>query len=143
MVFLESGSLCYSNETCNRRYFRSHIRERYSTDIRGQNAFGNFDTVVAWAETAAAGQRLSSVVNPLMTSPYCFRNETQFFSDSDSLSVEGRDILSSDCRENPTFYNHGRVVWGVINAKILSLKFESLLPIFDTTLYFVLTLNLI
>ena len=110
VVFLESGSLCYSNETCNRRYFRSHIRERYSTDIRGQSAFGNFDTAVAWAETAAAGQRLSSVVNPLMTSPYCFRNETQLFGDSDGFSVEGRDILSSDCTENPTFCNHGRVL---------------------------------
>ena len=43
----------------------------------------------------AAGQPLTTVVNPLMTSTYCFRNETQFFSDSDSLSVEGRrDILA-------------------------------------------------
>ena len=110
VVFLESGSLCYSNETCNRRYFQSHLRDRYSTDVRGQNPFGNFDTAVAWAETGAAGQPLTDVVNPLMTSPYCFRNETRFFSDSDNLSVEGRDILSSDCRENPTFWSHGHVL---------------------------------
>ena len=110
VVFLESGSLCYSSETCNRRYFQSYLRDRYSTDIRGQNIFGNFDTAQAWAETGAAGQPLEEVVNPLMTSPYCFRNETQFFSDSDSLSVEGRDILSSDCTENPTFCNHSQVL---------------------------------
>ena len=110
VVFLESGSVCYSNETCNRRYFQSHLRDRYSTDVRGENLFGNFDTTLAWAETGAAGQPLTTVVNPLMTSTYCFRNETQFFSDSDSLSVEGRDILSSDCRENPTFCNHGHVL---------------------------------
>ena len=110
VVFLESGSLCYSNETCNRRYFQSYLRDRYSTDVRGQNIFGNFDTAQAWAETGAAGQPLEEVVNPLMTSPYCFRNETQFFSDSSSLSVEGRDILSSDCTENPTFCNHSRVL---------------------------------
>ena len=110
VVFLESGSLCYSNETCNRRYFQSHLRDRYNTDVLGQSPFGNFDTAVAWAETGAAGQPLTDVVNPLMTSPYCFRNETRFFSDTDSFSVEGRDILSSDRRENPTFYNHGHVL---------------------------------
>ena len=110
VVFLESGSLCYSNETCNRRYFQSHLRDRYSTDIVGQNPFGNFDTAVAWAETGAAGRPLEEVVNPLMTSPYCFKNETQFFINSDSLSVEGKDILSSDCEENPTFCNHGHVL---------------------------------
>ncbi|CAI8009436.1 ABC transporter G family member 8 [Geodia barretti] len=106
----ESGSLCYSSQTCNRRYFQSHLRDRYNTDVIGQNPFGNFDTAVAWAETGAAGQPLTEVVNPLMTSPYCFRNETRFFSDSDNLSVEGRDILSSDCRDNPTFCNHSHVL---------------------------------
>ena len=110
VVFLESGSLCYSSETCNRRYFQSNVRRRYSTNARRQNIFGNFDTTVAWAETGAAGRPLEEVVNPLMTSLYCFRNETQFFSDSHSLSVEGRDILSSDCGDNPTFCNHGHVL---------------------------------
>ena len=68
VVFLESGSLCYSNETCNRRYFQSYLRQRYSTDVRGQSIFGNFDTAQAWNETGAAGQLLTEVVNPLMTS---------------------------------------------------------------------------
>ena len=112
VISLESGSLCHSSETCNRRYFKSNLRDRFSTsnNFSSQLRFGNFDTAQAWAETGAAGQPLEEVVNPLMTSPYCFRNETQFFSNSDSLSVEGRDILSSDCTENPTFCNHSHVL---------------------------------
>ena len=111
VVFLESGSLCYSSETCNRRYFQSYLRDRYSTDVRGENIFGNFDTESAWAATGGAGQPLTQVVNPLMTSLNCFRNETQFFSSSeDHLAVEGRDILSSNCKDNPTFCNHGHVL---------------------------------
>ena len=110
VIVLESGSLCHSNDTCNRRYFQSHLRTRFSSGSRSRLRFGDFDTAVAWAETGAAGQPLTEVVNPLMTSPYCFRNETQYFSDADNLSVEGRDILSSDCRENPTFWSHGHVL---------------------------------
>ena len=110
VIFLESGSLCYSSETCNRRYFQSYLRDRYSTDYRGQNIFGNFDPETVWNQTRS--QPLTEVVNPLMTSTYCFRNETQFFSNSDSndLAVEGRDVLSSDCTQNPTFCNHSHVL---------------------------------
>ena len=114
VVFLEGGSECNSPETCNRRYFQSYLRDRYNTDenLAGSTMFGNFDTELAWSETGAAGQPLFEVVNPLMTSTYCFRNETQFFSNSDSndLSVEGRDVLSSDCTQNPTFCNHSHVL---------------------------------
>ena len=111
VIFLESGSLCYSNETCNRRYFQSNIRERYSTDLRGRNIFGNFDTALAWKNTGAAGQPLTEVVNPLMTSLYCFENETQYFTKEDGkIAVEGTDVLSKDCAENPTFCKHGHVL---------------------------------
>ena len=110
VVFLESGSLCYSNETCNRRYFQSHIRERYSTEVTSPG-FGNFDTGSVWEKTGAAGQPLAEVVNPLMTSVYCFTNETAYFrSDGGDITIEGRDILSTDCTENPTFCNHGHVL---------------------------------
>ena len=112
VVFLESGSLCYSSETCNRRYFQSYLRDRYSSDssLESQLMFGNFDTELAWSETGAAGQPLTEVVNPLMTSTYCFRNETSFFDDAEVFTVEGRDVLSRDCRENPTFCKHGHVL---------------------------------
>jgi hypothetical protein len=45
-----------------------------------------------------------------MTSPYCFRNESLFFQNTRGFIIEGRDILSSDCRENPTFWSHGHVL---------------------------------
>ena len=95
VIFLENGSLCYSNETCNRRYFQKRIRDRYSTSVAGEAVFGNFDTGSVWEKTGAAGQPLAEVVNPLMTSVYCFRNETAYFrSDGRDITIEGRDILS-------------------------------------------------
>ena len=110
VIVLESGSLCYSSDTCNRRYFQSHLRQRYSSDFGAQNIFGDFDPAYVWQITLS--QPRTEVINPLMTSIYCFRNETQFFSDTDSdeLSIEGRDVLSSDCDENPAFCDHGHVL---------------------------------
>ena len=108
VIFLESGSLCYSHETCNRRYFQSHVRERYSSD--GKGPFGNFDTSVVWENTGAAGQPLAEFVNPLVRSLYCFRNETRYFGSTETFEVEGKDVLSSDCTENPTFCHHGHVL---------------------------------
>ena len=108
VIFLESGTLCYSSETCNQRYFQPYIRERYSTD--GKGSFGEFDTTIAWENTGLAGVPLAQFVNPLVTSVYCFRNETRYFGSSEEFSIEGRDILSSDCTENPTFCNHGHVL---------------------------------
>ena len=108
VVFLESGALCYSNETCNRRYFQSYLRERYSTER--QNIFGNFDTELAWNETGATGQPLTQVVNPLMTSTICFKSEDRHIIDANEFGVDGKDMLSSDCRENPAFCEHGHVL---------------------------------
>ena len=112
VVFLESGSLCYSNETCNLRYFQSHIRERYSeASTRTQYLFGNFDTSSVWEEAGPSQQPLAQVVNPLMTSVYCFKNETSYFGTNGvDITIEGRDILSTDCTENPTFCSHGHVL---------------------------------
>ena len=72
VVFLESGSFCYSNDTCNRLYFQSSIRSRFSRDddsfFSSQLRFGNFDAEFAWKSTAGNGQPLTEVVNPLMSS---------------------------------------------------------------------------
>ena len=108
LIFLESGSLCYSDETCNRRYFQSHVRDSYSRDGRGP--FGEFNTTVAWKNTGLAGLPLAEFVNPLMRSPYCFKNETRYFEKSAEFSINGTDILSSDCTDNPTFCHHGHVL---------------------------------
>ena len=109
IIFLEGGSLCYANDNCNHRYFQSYIRDRYSSD----EDHSDFDAELAWSETGGADQSLTEVVNPLMTSTYCFRNETEFFSsnsDTNDLYIEGNDVLSSDCAENPTFCKHGHVL---------------------------------
>ena len=45
-----------------------------------------------------------------MTSTYCFRNETAYFNGTGDFKIEGRDILSKDRTENPTFYDHGHVL---------------------------------
>ena len=110
VIVLEGGSLCYSSDTCNRRYFQSHLRQRYSSDFGAQNSFGNFDPAYVWQNTRS--QPRTEVINPLMTSIYCFRNETHFFTDTDpdELSIKGRDVLSSDCDENPAFCDHGHVL---------------------------------
>ena len=109
VIYLEGGALCYSPETCNSRYFQPYLRERYSSDDSG-NVFDTFDTELAWSETGAAGRSLREVVNPLMTSTYCFGNETGLLSGDKSLSIEGRDMLSRNCTENPTFCKHGHVL---------------------------------
>ena len=105
VVFLESGSLCYSSETCNRRYFQPHVRRRYGKDSSANNAA--FDTTSAWEGTET--QPKTRVVNPLMTSPYCFKNESLFFQNRNGFTIEGRDVLSRNCKENP-FCNHGHVL---------------------------------
>ena len=105
VVFLESGSLCYSSESCNRRYFQSHIRRRYGG--ADHDVSGNFDTTSAWESTRSYPR--TRVVNPLMTSPYCFKNESLFFEEGKGFSIEGRDVLSSNCNENP-FCNHSHVL---------------------------------
>ena len=111
VIFLESGGVCLTNKTCNCRYFQPHIRARYNHGAQfSALSYGDFDTVLAWTETGGAGIPLTEVVEPYMTSIFCFRNETQFFSDSNNLAVEGRDILDSDCSENPTFCDHGHVL---------------------------------
>ena len=108
VIFLEGGVLCYSNDTCNRRYFQSHIRNAYSTSERTQSPFGNFDTAEAWEDVM--NRPLTNVVNPLVTSLYCFENETRYFEDTKSLEIVGMDILSSNCEENPVFCQHGHVL---------------------------------
>lgn len=106
ILFLESGSLCYSNATCNQRYFQPHLREKYSIDQFG--AYGNFNTKYAWEDTRGTGTRFTRVVNPLMTSLYCFAAESHLF--SSDFTIIGKDILSQNCDENPTFCKHGHVL---------------------------------
>ncbi len=112
VIFLESGGLCYSSDTCNRRYFHSTIRNEYARPGDSFGPYGNFDTTEAWEGTlgtlSGEGQMQEGpyVVNPLMTSMQCVQERTSYF--PNGFQVEGRDILDTDCQVNPIFcqYNH-------------------------------------
>ena len=115
VVFLESGSFCYSNETCNRRYFQRRVRNMYNDRGRrsANGGQGDFDTSYAWRESggkAAASSanknQLVEIVNPLMTSMSCFNNTKAF---QDSFTLQGRDVLDRNLEES-NFRSHGHVV---------------------------------
>ena len=100
IIYLESGAVCYSNETCNRRYFNSTIQDRESKDRHANNGYGDFDTTAAFSK-----YKETNFVNPLMTSMLCF-NDTRFF--PDGLHIEGKDLF--DRSTNHTLADHGQVV---------------------------------
>ena len=101
VVFLESGAVCYSNETCNRRYFNSAVRSRYSGNPHENSGYGDFDPSLALSEYGVC----SKSVNPLMTSMECFNN-TEYF--PSGLQIEGRDIF--DRSISHVFADHGQVI---------------------------------
>ena len=113
VIFLESGGLCFSNDTCNRRFFQREVRVRFNITDRMAREFppyGNFDPSEAWDETILRGDDPTTVINPLMTSAKCFVNRTDYF--PDGVQVEGRDMLDTNCSEgaNPQFCNHNHVL---------------------------------
>lgn len=115
VVFLESGSFCYSNKTCNRRYFQPKVRSMYN-DRKNRSAnggLGDFDTSYAWRDSGAKAaadnmnkKRLVDIVNPLMTSLSCFNNTKDF---QDGLTLKGYDALDRNLEES-RFRSHGHVV---------------------------------
>ena len=111
IIFLESGGLCYSNETCNRRFFVSEVSRRFNRGESEQNnvLYENFDPAEAWNETVVSGREAAvDVVSPYMTSMRCFENKTDYF--PEGFSVQGTDILDLDCEENPLFCDYNHVV---------------------------------
>ena len=114
IIHLESGGVCYSNETCNRRFFAPEVSGRFNRPLTSQPEFyeiyyGNFDPAEAWRETVLSGKEAAvDVVSPLMTSMRCFENKTEYF--PRGLSVNGTDILDSDCEVNPLFCDYNHVV---------------------------------
>ena len=115
VIFLESGGLCYSSETCNRRFFLSEVRSRFEQDSGSSfQPYGNFDVGEAWNNTLRdlppdqQRQRAPDVLSTLMTSMKCVQNKTSYF--PRGFSIEGRDIMDRNCFYNPLFCNHSQVV---------------------------------
>lgn len=103
IIFLESGGLCYSAESCNRRFIHPSVREEFS--VGGKNGVNsNLNITRAWVSTA--DRRLSSRISPFMTSI-----NTSIDTDTGRfLTISGRDILDSDVVNNPVFHNYSRVI---------------------------------
>ena len=98
VIFFESGGACYSATTCNRRYLRREVRERYG----GGLITDDFEELPrAWEEVKDEDR--SSVISPLMTSIWTLKD-----GNNDVDHIDGRDILSPDSDTNPDFseYNH-------------------------------------
>ena len=97
MIFLESGSVCFSSETCNRRFFLPNVSlERFNVS-QGVPLFGNFDPNV---ETFSTGDAPINIVSPLVSSMECFKNRSDYFPGGD-FSLLGTDILDQDKRYKP------------------------------------------
>ena len=90
VIFLESGSPCFSNGTCNRL---PNIGERFNDP--DSPSFGNFDPI--------------DIVSPLTSSMECFRNRSDYFPGGD-FSLLGTDILDQDKDTNPLFWSYNHVV---------------------------------
>ena len=105
LVFLESGGLCYSPETCNRRFFNSKVRKEFATSQETllDNFYPQFNLTVAW--TATENRNLSVRLNPYMTSMSTFIKDNEVLK-----NIVGRDIMDSKKENNPSFYDYNRVI---------------------------------
>ena len=105
LVFLESGGLCYSPETCNRRFFNSKVRKEFATSQETilDNFYPQFNLTVAW--TTTENRNLSVRLNPYMTSMSTFIKDNEVLK-----NIVGRDIMDSKKKNNPSFYDYNHVI---------------------------------
>lgn len=119
LIFFEGGSLCYSNDTCNRRFFQRSVRDRFSVGP-SMDLFGNFSTEEAWRGSVLEAENRAeageNTVSPLMSSLSCFQGNPNFFppeqraAAGEEFAVQGRDILDCDCSVNPVFCDYNAVL---------------------------------
>jgi hypothetical protein len=112
IIVLESGGLCFSPETCNKRFFHPSIQSKYLKQEKEVSVTGisdpdkEFDAAEAWR--SSQGKDLASVISPFMSSIHRYCNDQTLF--PKGLVINGRDLLDRDCKENPLFCNHNHVV---------------------------------
>ena len=90
LVFLESGGLCYSTETCNSRLLHPRIRD------------SNKQPRQAWNDSI--GLPLKERINPFMTSLVTATG------DPNVSGFYGQDLLDTDKEKNPIFYNYNHIL---------------------------------
>jgi hypothetical protein len=107
LIFLESGGLCYSPESCNRRFFHPFVRREFSSNT-GADSLSitnpDFNMTDAWGTLEERDEPISQRINPLMTSLNTFIRDGY-----NSDDIQGRDLLDSDITANPTFYDYNHV----------------------------------
>ena len=99
IVFLESGGLCYSPKSCNRRLFHPTIRKAY-TDDKGSSFLPHDQFNIAMAWNDLKNEARSEWLNPYMTS----------LSTYNVWEIEGRDLLDASEYNNPIFHNYNKVL---------------------------------
>ena len=114
IIFLESGGFCHSAESCNERFIHPNLRAQLQGNDGGthygncaRRVEGSFNPAEAWEKNKHCN--LSEVVSPLMTSIYRYRGIPEIFPQG-RLVVEGRDLLDSNCNNNPVFCEHNFVI---------------------------------
>ena len=107
IIFLESGGLCYSAETCNERFFKDQVRREYSSNTNDGDAGYDLDynLTQTWESVNTLGRLQSDYINPYMTSASTYINDNQDFAE-----IDGRDFLDGSKQLNPMFYDFNRVV---------------------------------
>ena len=112
IIVLESGGLCFSPRTCNKRLFHPSIQSKYLKQEGKISVTANsdpdkeFDAVEAWR--SSQGKDLAGVISPLMSSIHRYRNDQKLF--PRDLVINGRDVLDRDCKVNPLFCHHNHIV---------------------------------
>lgn len=102
LIYLESGGLCYSPDTCNSRYLKPEVRREFATNKNDPSYQYNPQVDLAYAWESTSNRSISSRVNPYMTSMATFIDS--------SFTVEGRDFMNVLEHMNPVFYDFNHVL---------------------------------
>ena len=107
VIFLESGGLCYSAESCNRRFIKSQVRLDYASneDEAFYELNPDFDLNKTWEDLVSRNTSLSQRISPYMTSISTYIEDNEQFAE-----IDGKDFLDDSEQLNPMFYDFNKVV---------------------------------
>lgn len=103
VIFLEGGGGCTTPRSCNERFIEQSIRKQYTKTVNG-STFANI--AQAWNDYRDSPLIVTS---KLMTTIWRFSQP--YRRNTENLwQIQGRDLLSTDERENPDFYDYNHVL---------------------------------
>ena len=110
VIYLESGGLCFSGTTCNRRFTQSNFRggdllnEVNIGDIWTTNCGSAKDANNTFSLAPDSECVMKGLLSPLMTSLW------RYSPSEGDFTIEGRDFLSTDPVTNHQFSEHNHVL---------------------------------